>query len=49
MIPSRPFGIMFQFAGTAATQTCRIAASAGLAETAMNSNAASTASAERGR
>ena len=34
MIPSRPFGTMFQVVGTAATQTCRTAASAGVAETA---------------
>jgi hypothetical protein len=33
-------------AGTAATQTCRTAASAGVAEAAMNSIAARTASAE---
>ncbi len=36
MIPSRWFGIMFQVAGTAATQTCRVAASAGVAEAAMS-------------
>ena len=42
VIPSPWFGIMFQVAGTAATQTCRVAASAG-AEAAMASSVARTA------
>ena len=44
VIPSRSFGIMFQLAGTAATQTCRTAASAGVAEAAMNTLSAITPS-----
>ena len=48
-IPSRWFGTMFQVVGTAATQTCRTAASAGEAEAAMSSNVATTVSAARAR
>ena len=37
MIPSRPLGTMFQVVGTAATHSCRTAASAGVAEAAASS------------